>query len=90
MHQPIELTLESADGPVDCRIEPNETGERQFYTAVILYPHQVDGLTFSKVYDHELVVDRATGQYQFTDESIHPKIKALESQIAAALSKLGL
>ncbi len=87
MHQPIELTLESADGPVDCRIEPNETDERQFYSAVILYPHQVNGMTMSKVYEHELVADRGTGMYLFADESVHTKIKALENQIAAALKQ---
>jgi hypothetical protein len=84
---PIELALEVVEGIVDCRIETWELETGALVTTVtILYPHQVNGRIQSKVYEHNLNLNQQTGLYYFAaDAPIHPKVLALEGQIAAAM-----
>ena len=38
MDETIELTFESPDGIIDCRLEPQRNGTELSYSATILYP----------------------------------------------------
>ncbi|MBA3829491.1 MAG: hypothetical protein H0X33_11190 [Taibaiella sp.] len=87
MKEPLELNLESTDGIVDCELEYVE--DNNSYNATILYPHTSEGMTLSKVYTHTLQLNRETGTYVFAEDYIHPKVKALEEQIAMAIAKEG-
>jgi hypothetical protein len=85
MNETIELALESPDGIIDCRMEPQED-DGSSYEATILYPNTVGGNTRSDIFCHNLTRDAATGSYVFEDSSdIHPKILRLESQLSAAI-----
>lgn len=89
MQREIELTLESVDGLVDCRLERNKDENGTYYMATILYPHMTDGIAMSKVYEHKLVADRQTGRFGFADDdgpAVHPKVRLLEGQLADAIS----
>jgi len=87
MYEPIELTLESPDGFIDCRLERNDTDTQTAYSATILYPHSVGGVIHSKVYVHDIILNPQTGMYYFADgTSMHPKVFLLENQISKALT----
>ena len=89
MHEDIELTFESPDGVIDCRLEP-QTGDDDVlrYSATLLYPNVVNGFSRSEIYCHMLVPGGKNGAYIFdrADEDIHPKIKKWETKIAAAIA----
>ena len=86
MQETIELTIESADGPVDCQVDRNEADGHTEWSVVVLYPHIENGILRSKVYDHALVHDQQTGTYSFSPgAAIHPKVKQLEQQLSAAI-----
>jgi hypothetical protein len=86
MDEPIELALESADGIIDCRVEPVED-EAGLYSATILYPNVINGFSRSEIYCHNLLLDKKTGNYFFetNDNTLLPKIRKLEAQISAAI-----
>ena len=89
MEKLFEISLDSDDGVVDCQLEEIENERGTYYSIVILYPHIVQGISMSKVYDHELFFDKETDSFHFSNETgIHPKIKMLEGQISSALSKI--
>jgi hypothetical protein len=83
MHEIIELALESPDGIVDCRLEPDDSGS--FYAVTILYPTTAGGYTRSDIFCHNLMRDAETGAYFFEGEDVHPKIKRLEAELSAAI-----
>jgi len=87
MDEIIELTLESADGIVDCRLEPHGNETEVSYSATILYPGTTNGYSKSEIYCHNLRRGTKMGDYYFeTGESdIHPKIKKLETQLSNAI-----
>ncbi len=89
MEEAIELTFESPDGIIDCRLEPVRDEDGLHYSATILYPNMVNGYNRSDIYCHDVRRNRQ-GVYAFDsmDENIHPKIRKLEAQIAEAVSKL--
>jgi hypothetical protein len=89
MDEILELTLESPDGIIDCRLEPQRNEDELFYNATILYPNVVNGFSRSEIFCHDLHRDTGTGDYLFEPgEDIHPKIKKLESRISAAIVKI--
>ena len=85
MDEPIELTLPSPDGTIDCRLDPETQDDRQYYSATILYPHVVNGFSRSDIYCHNFHHDPTTGTYHFEEDTIHPKIKKLEVALSDAL-----
>ena len=89
MDETIELTLESPDGIVDCRLEPKRNGEELSYSATILYPNIVNGFNRSEIYCHNLRRGTDKGDYFFEtgEDTILPKIKILETQISKAIVK---
>jgi hypothetical protein len=85
MDEVIELALDSRDGIIDCRLEPQRNDAGLFYAATILYPNTVNGFSRSEIYCHNMLP--AAGGYSFEGEDIHPKIKKLEGQLSAAIMK---
>ncbi len=86
MHEPIELAIETADGIVDCRLEPVENNGIIIWSATILYPHNINGRLQSRVYEHNLNLNPQTGLYYFADEaSVHPKVLLLGKQLSDAI-----
>jgi hypothetical protein len=88
MQEPIELSLNSPNGLIDCRIEPEHTDDGQErYSVTILYPNMVNGFSKSEIYCHIMIPDVDTGSYQFLDDEIgiHSKVRSLEADIAAAI-----
>ena len=86
MDEIIELTLESPDGIIDCRLEPQTNKDGHSYSATILYPHTVNGYSRSDIYCHTMLLDIETNGYVFDEgEDIHPKIKKLETQLSEAI-----
>lgn len=88
MNEDIELAIESPDGTIDCRLEPirDEDTRQLHYSATILYPDMVSGFFRSEIYIHNLVPSGNGYVFDETEE-IHPKIKKLETQLAAAIRK---
>ena len=83
MDNSIELTLESPDGLVDCRLEAVEEDDTTLFSATILYPNIVNGYSRSEIYCHNMRYHAETGRYSFdADEDIHPKIMKLEKKIS--------
>ena len=87
MNEPIELTFESPDGIVDCRLEPMRSDDELSYSATILYPNVVNGFPRSEVYCLHLRRGTKMGDYYFENgsDAILPKIKQLENQISKAI-----
>jgi len=82
MHQEIEISIKSVDGIADCRLE-SEDGIT--FSVLILYPHQVEGISMSKVYEYNLVPGDANN-YRFEEDAIvHPKVHLLEKQLSDAI-----
>ena len=82
MHQDIEISIKSEDGIADCQLE---TEDGITFSALILYPHQVEGIYMSKVYEYTLVPG-TNNTYTFSeDDIVHPKIKPLETQLSDAI-----
>lgn len=86
MDEDIELAIESADGTIDCRLEPkrNEDTDELYYSATILYPDMVSGFFRSEIYCYDLV--RVGGKYVFAGE-LEDKIKVLEGKLGEAVRK---
>ena len=76
MIEPIEISIETADGIADCSLELHHTDDGTYYSVTILYPNIVNGFSRSEVYVHNMHPDN-DGNYEFDpmDENIHPKIK---------------
>ena len=85
MDNDIELALESPDGIIDCRLEPFREEGELFYSATILYPQIVNGYSRSHAYCHTLRPDPETGDYHFSDETVHPKVRKLEGRLSHAI-----
>ena len=89
MDEIIELTFESPDGIIDCRLEPQRSDDEGLsYSATILYPNIVNGYSRSEIYCYHLRRTKANGDYFFetTEDAIPPRIKKLEVQISSAIS----
>ena len=86
MGEDIELALESADGTIDCRLEPtmNEDTNELYYSATILYPDMVSGFFRSEIYCYDLI--RKGSMYVF-NEPVEDKIKSLEVKLGEAVRK---
>ena len=89
MEEVIELSFDSPDGIIDCRLEPEHADGKLFYTATVLYPNVVNGFSRSEIYVYNLQFDPATAGYFFDagEDGVHPKIKKLEKQISNAINK---
>lgn len=88
MNDTLELALESADGIIDCRLEPLTDSPAPSYSATILYPASAGSYSRSDIFCHNLAFNPAAGCYYFEDtEEIHPKIIRLEAQLSAAILK---
>ena len=87
MDEIIELTIESPEGIIDCRLEPQRNDTELFYAATILYPNMVNGFSRSEIYCHKMRRGTKTRDYYFEtgEEPIHPKIKKLEPQLSKAI-----
>ena len=82
----IELTFESPDGIIDCRLEPQVIDDELSYSATILYPNVVNSFARSEVYCHHLRRGTKMGDYYFEGaDAMLPKIKKLETQISKAI-----
>ncbi len=87
MDEVIELTLDSPDGVIDCRLEPQTNEGELAYSATILYPHTVNGYSRSDIYCHTMRQDANTNSFVFeAGEEIHPKIRKLEEQLSEAIT----
>ena len=86
MDEDIELAIGSADGVIDCRLEPkrNEDTDELYYSVTILYPDMVSGFFRSEIYCYDLV--RVGGVYVF-DSVVEEKIKVLEGMLGEAVRK---
>lgn len=88
MDEAIELSIDSADGVIDCRIEPVEDeGGEIYFSVTVLYPNMVNGFSRSEIYVYNMHRTGATGTYQFEGDEIHPKVKKLEGQLSGAIVK---
>ena len=87
MNEAIELTFESPEGLIDCRLEPQKNDTEISYSATILYPAIVNGYSRSEIYCHHLRRGTVMGDYFFETgaDAILPKIKKLETQISRAI-----
>ncbi len=87
MEQPIELTFESAEGIIDCRLDPHQSENELSFSATILYPNTVNGFSRSEIYCHNLRRGTKQGDYFFEhgENPLHPKIKELETRISNAI-----
>jgi len=87
MEEAIELTFESPEGVIDCRLEPVRNEDELSYSATILYPNTVNGFSRSEIYCHNLRRGTKMGDYYFETgaDAILPKIKKLETQISKAI-----
>lgn len=86
MNEIIELAIESPDGIVDCRLEPQGHDAASSYAVTILYPSTASGYSRSDIFCHILKRDGDAGGYSFDEsEDIHPKIKKLEGQLSDAI-----
>lgn len=90
MDEAIELTFESPEGIVDCRLEPQRNEDELSYSATILYPNTVNGFSRSEIYVLHLRRGTKMGDYYFETgaDPILPKIKKLETQISKAIVQL--
>lgn len=86
MGEDIELAIESADGTIDCRLEPmmNEDTDELYYSATILYPGMVSGFFRSEIYCYDLI--RKGSIYVF-NQPVEDKIKVLEVKLGEAVRK---
>ncbi len=55
MNEPIELVIESPDGIIDCRLEPQWINDELSYSVTILYPQMVNGYNRSEIYCYTLL-----------------------------------
>ena len=87
MDEIIELTFESPEGIIDCRLEPQRNEEELSYSATILYPNTINGFSKSEIYCHNLRRGTRMGDYFFEtgEDAVPPKIKRLETQISKAI-----
>lgn len=87
MEEIIELTLDSPDGIIDCRLEPQLNDTELSYSATILYPNSTGGYNRSEVYSHNLRRGTKNGDYYFVagEDTIPPKINKLEAQLSKAI-----
>jgi hypothetical protein len=85
----IEMSFESPDGIIDCRLEPERFEEVLSDSATILYPNMVNGFSRSEIYCYTMQWDGATGSYCFEagENDIHPKIKKLEVPISGEITR---
>ena len=84
MDKIIELSLESAEGVIDCRLElQEEEGVAPYYNVTILYPQVVNGYGRSEIYVHDMKAN-SDGSFYFEegDKGLHPKIKKLEARLS--------
>lgn len=84
--EPLEISLETKEGIVDCRIEAIPD-KKDFYDITILYPFSGNGFGRSEIFCHEIFFDEKEHSFLFVnpDNELYPKIKALESLISKAL-----
>ena len=90
MQPPIELSLDSPSGLIDIRIDPDTEDDRPAsYSVTILYPNMAAGISRSDIFVHTMLVDPSTGAFHFLDDEkgIHPKVRAVEAEISAAIVK---
>ena len=89
MNEDIELSIESPDGTIDCRLEPELNDDVLTYSATILYPQSAGSYSRSDIYCYNMVQEPESKDYTFAygDEGIHPKIMKLEKDIAAAIKE---
>jgi hypothetical protein len=88
MKEIIEISIDSEDGIIDCRLDLNRPEEgKPYYTVTILYPHIVNGFSRSEIYCYDMKKENGdTYSFSATEEGIHPKILKLEKQLSAAIS----
>ncbi len=80
----IELTFESDNGIVDCRVELQDGEDTQYFAATILYPEIINGFSRSEIYCHDLCWDERLRRYFLVDggDGIASKIQQLEDGIS--------
>jgi hypothetical protein len=87
MEEIIEISIETPDGTADCRLELMEDNDVYYYNATILYPHIVNGYSRSEIHCMDVYRDGTDYYLKAGEGGIHPKLKKLEGQIAAAIQK---
>ena len=90
MEEIIEMSIDTPDGVVDCRLEPQRTDNELICAATILYPNIVDGFSRSEVHCIIIRFDADINEWYFDPgtEGIHPKIKKLEKEIVERMANL--
>lgn len=86
MREDIELSIDTKDGVIDIRFEPDQQDE-MLYHATILYPSTIEGNSRSEIFCYDMKVADKGGRMEFvySDEGLHPKIAKLEDEINAQL-----
>ena len=84
MDKTIEISIRSADGEIDCMLEPHRPDDGAlFYSATILYPEMVNGYGRSEIFFHDMHPVASGRGYAFdANEDIHPKVRKLEKEIS--------
>jgi hypothetical protein len=85
MTETIELTLESADGTIDCCIEPYTIDGKLCFSATILYPGGSGRYSRSEIFVHNLLPGKGNEYFFESPEEIHPKVRKLEQQLSDVL-----
>ncbi|MCW3124216.1 MAG: hypothetical protein JWQ38_3708, partial [Flavipsychrobacter sp.] len=88
MDEILEIGLDSPDGTIDCRLEPQRDNGILSYSATILYPGMINGYNRSEIFCYTMVKQGSVWVFDTNEDGIHPKIQKLEEQLAGIIAKL--
>ena len=86
MDEVIEISLESADGIIDCRLEPQRENGVPSYSVTILYPNVINGYSRSEIFCYNMRKQGNVYVFDSNDDGIHPKIQRLEAQLSDGIA----
>jgi hypothetical protein len=81
----IEISLDSPDGVIDCRLEPQKADGALSYSVTILYPNVVNGYSRSEIFCYILRQQGHAYVFDMNEDGVHPKIQKLEAQLSHAI-----
>lgn len=86
MDEVVEISLDSPDGIIDCRLEPQREDGVLSYSATILYPNVINGYSRSEIFCYNMVKRGSEYFFDNNEDGVHPKIQELEKQISDAIT----
>ncbi len=81
----IEISLDSPDGVIDCKLELQNTDEALFYSVTILYPNVVNGYSRSEIFCYNMRQQGNAYVFDMNEDGVHPKVQKLEAQLSHAI-----